>query len=141
MNKKINCNMQQLVIRKNKEGKMTTQPPILMVKRIAKNVKVVNLDLRQEVYLSNDAERETRSLKRMVSPQLLFLLQQQLQAFSRFMQQEMAEDLVIFAYEHIAHTTGCISADTVLDICYTWIAEEQGILKHSFMRRMEETGV
>jgi hypothetical protein len=48
------------------------------------------------------------------------------------MQLEMAENLVVFACEHIAHTTGCDSVDMVLDVCYSWIAAEQGILKHSY---------
>lgn len=37
----------------------------------------------------------------------------------------------------IAHTTGCSSVDLVLDICYTWIAQEQGILKKRFLKRIE----
>ena len=48
------------------------------------------------------------------------------------MQLEMAENLVVFACEHIAHTTGCDSVDMVLDVCYSWIAAEQGILKKSY---------
>ena len=69
------------------------------------------------------------SMEKEVSPQLYGMLEQQLLGFHRDMQQEMAEDLVIFAYEHLAHTTGCSSADLVLDVCYTWIAQEQGIVK------------
>ena len=49
------------------------------------------------------------------------------------MQLEMAENLVVFACEHIAHTTGCDSVDMVLDVCYSWIAAEQGILKKATM--------
>jgi hypothetical protein len=113
------------------------QHPDMMVKHIAKDVKVVNQNLSEELYLSHQAERETRSLKYKVSPQLLMLLQQQLEPFSKFMQLEMAEDLVIFAYEHLAHTTGCLSADTVLDICYTWIAEEHGIVKSGILDKMK----
>ena len=65
------------------------------------------------------------------------MLEQQLLGFHRDMQYEMAMNLVIFTYEHIAHTTGCSSADLTLDICYTWIAQEQGILKKSFLKRIE----
>ena len=61
--------MKKIVLRKNKEGVMTTLQPQLMVKRFAK-----------------------------------------------------------------------ISADTVLDICYTWIAEEQGLLKKGFIKRTEKQG-
>jgi hypothetical protein len=41
----------------------------------------------------------------------------------------MAEDVVSFASEHIAHTTGVISADFTLDICYQMIAYDHNILK------------
>ena len=41
----------------------------------------------------------------------------------------MVEDLLFFALGHVAHTTGCPSADYVLDICYTLIAIEHGIKK------------
>jgi hypothetical protein len=54
---------------------------------------------------------------------------QQLLGFHGDMQLDMAENLVVFACEHIAHTTGCDSVDMVLDVCYSWIAAEQGILK------------
>ena len=112
--------MKKIVLRKNKEGVMTTQQPQLMVKRFAKDVKVVKQDLRDELRLTYDAEKETRSLKKKLSPELLYILQQELQAFNGFMQREMAED------------------DTVLDICYTWIAEEQGLLKKGFIKRTEK---
>ena len=66
-----------------------------LVKRLARNVQVMNQDLRD-------------------------------------MQLEMAENLVVFAYQHIANSTGCPSVDFILDVCYTWIATEQGILKPGF---------
>ena len=34
-----------------------------------------------------------------------------------------------YGYQHIANSTGCPSVDFILDVCYTWIATEQGILK------------
>lgn len=101
----------------------------MMIKKIALNVQVKNQDLRMYFGVTHDAARELSSLKKIVSPQLLGMLDQQLMAFHKDMQQEMAEDLVIFAHEHIAHTTGCSSADLVLDVCYTWIAVELGIVK------------
>ena len=100
-----------------------------MIKKIALNVQVENQDLRRDFGLTHNAERELSTLEKRVSPQLYGMLEQQLLGFHRDMQQEMAEDLVIFAYEHLAHTTGCSSADLVLDVCYTWIAAEQGIVK------------
>ena len=77
-----------------------------MVKSFARNVQVKNHDL-----------------------QLYGMLIQQLLGFHADMQLEMAEDLVIFSYQHIANSTGCPSVDFILDVCYTWIATDQGILK------------
>ena len=90
-----------------------------LVKRFAKDVQIENQDLRNE-------------LKKMVSPQLYGMLVQQLLGFHANMQVEMAEDLVIFTCQSLAHSTGCSSADMVLDVCYTWIAAEQGKLKKGF---------
>jgi hypothetical protein len=40
---------------------------------------------------------------------------------------------------HVIHTTGCPSADYILEACYRWIAEEQGILdSQSFAENKEE---
>ena len=75
-----------------------------LVKRLARNVQVMNQDLRREFGLNPSADRAD-------------------------MQLEMAENLVVFAYQHIANSTGCPSVDFILDVCYTWIATEQGILK------------
>ena len=105
----------------------------MMIKKIALNVEVMNQDLRGDFGLTHNAERELSTLEKRVSPQLYGMLEQQLLGFHRNMQQEMAEDLVIFTFEHIAHTTGCASADVVLDICYTWIAQEQGIVKKGWL--------
>ena len=84
-----------------------------MVKSFARNVQVKNHDLRRDYG----------------SPQLYGMLIQQLLGFHADMQYEMAVDLVIFAYQRIANSTGCPSVDFILDVCYTWIATEQGILK------------
>ena len=56
--------------------------------------------------------------------------------FDEDMQLEMADDLVDFAKYHLAHTTGVVSADIVLDLCYMMIAEEHDILKKSERSRM-----
>ena len=69
------------------------------------------------------------------------MLKMQLMAFRGDMQQEMATDLVIFAHDHLAYTTGCPSADMVLDVCYSWIAHEQGLLKVNFSDYQDEAGV
>lgn len=107
-----------------------------LVKKIAQNVTVVNQDMRSDYGVNCLAEKEMQSLERKVSPQLYGMLEQQLLAFHGDMQLEMAEDLVIFAHQHVAHMTGCSSVDLVLDICYTWIAAEHGILKPGFRRKL-----
>jgi len=101
----------------------------LFVRTAARDVRQVSNDLRRDFGVCQLADREMTSLEKKVSPQLYGMLMQQLLGFHGDMQLEMAEDLVIFAYKHIAHTTGCESVDTILDICYTWIAAEHGILK------------
>lgn len=103
-----------------------------LVKRFAKDVQIENQDLRNEFALTHRAEREMSTMKKMVSPQLYGMLVQQLLGFHANMQVEMAEDLVIFTCQSLAHSTGCSSADMVLDVCYTWIAAEQGKLKKGF---------
>ena len=102
---------------------------IFLVKRLARNVQVMNQDLRREFGLNPSADREMTTLEKKVSPQLYGMLIQQLLGFHADMQLEMAENLVVFAYQHIANSTGCPSVDFILDVCYTWIATEQGILK------------
>ena len=104
----------------------------LLVRKMAHNVRQVNHDLRFEYGVAPLADREMTTLEKNVSPQLYGMLMQQLLGFHGDMQLEMAENLVVFACEHIAHTTGCDSVDMVLDVCYSWIAAEQGILKHSY---------
>jgi hypothetical protein len=56
--------------------------------------------------------------------------------FDEDMQLEMADDLVDFAKYHVAHTTGVMSADVILDLGYMMIAEEHDILKKSERSRM-----
>lgn len=98
-----------------------------VLEMVTEEVKVVHQDLRREYGISLLADREMQSLENKVSPELFGLLTQQLLAFHGDMQLEMAEDLVIFASEHVAHTTGCPSADMILDLCYQWIACEHHI--------------
>ena len=105
-----------------------------LVKRLARNVQVMNQDLRREFGLNPSADREMTTLEKKVSPQLYGMLIQQLLGFHADMQLEMAENLVVFAYQHIANSTGCPSVDFILDVCYTWIATEHGILKSGFKR-------
>lgn len=66
-------------------------------------------------------------LQEKVSPELWDLLYQMLLPFADSMQLEIADDLLDFAHGYVIHTTGCPSADAVLEVCYRWIAEERGL--------------
>ena len=126
---------------KKKNGKKVTPSYVIMVETLAKVEKVVNLDLRSEACMSYDAEKEMRSLKGKLSQNTQDLLNDLLLGFSPYMQQEMAEDIVIFANEHIVHSTGCPSADRALDNAYCAIAFEQGCYGEKVIKLMEKTGV
>ena len=131
--------MKEIVLRKTKCGKKTAMP--MMVKHIVKNVKVQEQDLSDDFPVTHKAERELGSLNRKLSPEMIEMLKMQLMAFRGDMQLEMATDLVIFAHDHLAYTTGCPSADMVLDVCYSWIAHEQGLLKVNFSDYLDDAGV
>ena len=104
----------------------------LLVKAMAVGVKVVNQEMRGDYGINMLAEREMEQLINKVDPDTYGMLIQQLLAFHADMQLEMAEDLVIFAQEQVAHTTGCPSVDHILDLCYTWIAFDLGIIRKKY---------
>ena len=66
-----------------------------LVKRLARNVQVMNQDLRREFGLNPSADREMTTLEKKVSPQFYGMLIQQLLGFHADMQLEMAENLVL----------------------------------------------
>ena len=113
----------------------------LLVRQVAKNVRQLNHDLRKDYGVAPLADREMSSMEKEVSPQLYGMLVQQLLAFHADMQLEMAEDLVMFTYQNLAHTTGCPSVDMVLDVCYSWIAAEQGIMKPGYRKLINNVRV
>ena len=81
-------------------------------------------DLLRVQSLEHDATSVMNSLEDKISSSLLFMLNQQLLGFSSQMQQELALDMVDYVCDNIVRTTGCPSADYVLQICYAWIADE-----------------
>jgi len=99
---------------------------ILLIPDYAQIAKVIDQDLRSEQYVDGIATDVLDCLENKVSAELLELLNAMLLGFSGDMQLEIADDLLDFACGHVIHTTGCPSADAVLDACYNWIAEEQG---------------
>ena len=103
-----------------------------LIKRIARNVQMEVMDLREYYDVDNCAQKVMESFSKKISPQLYGMLMQQLLGFHSEMQLEMAVNLMDFANEQIARTTGCPSVDGVLDVCYSWISVEIGIMKPVF---------
>ena len=126
--------MKELFLRKGKDGRMTvmTKHRLVITPLLVKDVKVEDEDMSMDFPVAKKAEREMETIRKKVSQELFDLMMMQLMGFRGDMQHVMAENLVIFAYDHTAYTTGCPSVDTVLDICYTWIADEQGIIIKNF---------
>lgn len=89
-------------------------------------VKVIEQDLRSEQEMETVAESLIGLLDGKVSAELQVIIMEMMLGFSKEMQLEIADNLLDFAHGHVVHTTGCPSADAVLNACYTWIAEEQG---------------
>ena len=89
-------------------------------------VKVIEQNLRSEQEIGDEVESLVRLLGSKVSAELQVIIMEMMLGFSKEMQQEIADDLLDFAYENVVQTTGCWSADKVLKTCYEWIAEEQG---------------
>lgn len=110
------------------------------VRKCTKGVKVVHENLLPEHQLTRLAERELMSLQGVVSMELYGILTYHVRGFDEDMQMVMAENLVDFAKQHVAYTTGVSSADLVLDICYKMMAMEMGLLKKSVLSRMKNNG-
>ena len=104
----------------------------MLVKKMSVGVKVVDQDLRRDYGINILAEYEMKKLELLVKPDTFGMLVQQLLAFHGDMQMEMADDMVLFAQEEIALTTGCPSVDHILDLCYTWIAIDLGIIRKKY---------
>jgi hypothetical protein len=94
---------------------------------IETSMKVYEQDLTYKYGIDSTAQFIMDGLEERVSPELLELLNAMLLGFSDDMQLEIADDLLDFVCMHVIHTTGCFSADAVLESCYKWIAEEKGI--------------
>jgi hypothetical protein len=89
-------------------------------------LKVIEQDLTDEQPVDVVAMSVLDCLEDKVSAELLDLLKKMTLGFNEKMQLELADDLLDFTCDHVIHTTGCISADAVLEVCYGWIAVEQG---------------
>jgi hypothetical protein len=100
------------------------------------DVRVIEQDLSGEHDIDCDAMSIMECLEDKVSKELFELLKEMLLGFNEEMQLELADDLLNFAHGHVIHTTGCPSADYVLEMCYAWIAAEHGILDGEAIQNM-----
>ena len=106
------------------------------VRKMTRGVRMVHQDLLMEHPLDPVAERILDCMRGRISPALQGHFMQLLRSFDEEMQIEMADDLLDFSSDHIAHTTGVISADVILDLGYKMIAYEHNILKKKDRSRM-----
>ena len=106
------------------------------VRKMTRGVKLIHQDLLTEHPLDPVAERILDCMRGRISPALQGHFMQLLRSFDEEMQIEMVDDLLDFSSDHIAHTTGVISADVILDLGYKMIAYEHNILKKKDRSRM-----
>jgi hypothetical protein len=106
------------------------------VRKRTKGVRMIHANLIADHQIDRVVEQVMTGLEDMVSPVLYGTLIMLVRGFDEDMQLEMADDLVDFAKYHVAHTTGVMSADVILDLGYMMIAEEHDILKKSERSRM-----
>jgi hypothetical protein len=107
-----------------------------MVRKRTKGVRMIHANLIADHQIDRVAEQVMTGLEDKVSPVLYGTLIMLVRGFDEDMQLEMADDFVDFAKYHVAHTTGVMSADIILDLGYMMIAEEHDILKKSERSRM-----
>lgn len=101
-----------------------------------RNMMVVNEDYTDVLSIDSYAENLMGSVEGKVSPELFGLLNEMLLGFCNDMQVVIAWGLENFACAHIIHKSGCLSVDSVLGACYSWIAEEHGIDQEVIMKLM-----
>ena len=106
------------------------------VRKRTKGVRMIHANLIADHQIDRVAEQVMTGLEDKVSPVLYGTLIMLVRGFDEDMQLEIADDFVDFAKYHVAHTTGVMSADIILDLGYMMIAEEHDILKKSERSRM-----
>lgn len=101
---------------------------IALADSLAADSRLIDQDLKNEYYFDSTALMVLGNLEDRVSIELYDMIRDMLLGFEESMQLEIADNLLDFAVMHVIHTTGCPSADYILEACYRWIAEEQGIV-------------
>jgi hypothetical protein len=110
-----------------------------LANNLAADSRVIDQNLKGEYNYDSTALRVIENLEDRVSIELYDMIRDMLLGFEEGMQLEIADHLLDFAVMHVIHTTGCPSADYILEACYRWIAEEQGIVdSHSYANIKEE---
>ena len=106
---------------------------------LATDSRLIDRDLKSDYNFDSTALMVLGNLEGRVSIELYDMIRDMLLGFEEGMQLEIADNLLDFAVMHVIHTTGCPSADYILEACYRWIAEELGIVdSHSFAEIKEE---
>lgn len=100
-----------------------------LAKCFTQSVKVVEQRMDGEMLMDGTAECIMACVKRKVSPVLYSKLVEMLLGIRSDLQKKMAKNLLAFIQKGVAHTTGYVAVDTVLEICYVWIGAEQGFIK------------
>jgi hypothetical protein len=112
---------------------------ITLANSLAADCRLIDQNLKGEYNYDSTALRVIENLEDRVSVELFDMIRDMLLGFDDGMQLEIADNLLDFTVMHVIHTTGCPSADYILEACYRWIAEEQGILdSQSFAEIKEE---
>ena len=107
-----------------------------LAKCFTQSVKVVEQGMNGEMLMDGTAECIMACVKRKVSPELYCKLMEMLLGIRPDLQKKMAKNLLAFVQKRVAHTTGCVSVDVVLEICYVWIGAEQGRVKKRLTNKL-----
>jgi hypothetical protein len=85
---------------------------------------MIQHDFAYELNIDSEAQNLLACMEEKISHTLCGLIKQQLLGFGDDMQFEIADSLLDFTYDQVVRSTGCPSADFVLEACYGWIAAE-----------------
>lgn len=96
------------------------------IKHLADVVTLVEENLNAGLGVDIAAFSALQDLMEKLSSELGDLLYKMLLGIDGELQLVMVESLLDFYNNHVVHTTGCLTMDTILKLCYKWIAEEQG---------------
>ena len=101
----------------------------MITNRISRNsmrrkAKMIQHDFAYELNIDSDAQTLLACMEERISHTLCGLIKQQLLGFGDDMQFEIAESLTDYVFDQVVRSTGCPSADFVLEACYGWIAAE-----------------